>query len=289
MLAKLKFIIKELYKSLNGIYKSMKGYEYDEIYYMSQLSKCCHILDKGCYTVPFAKGHSINIYNDAKNLISKIQSESFINDPCYSWCKDRISKYEEMQKNDNPEPPKYCSLVKYRNPTDYMDFIKSAVSVRRFGEKVVDNMIIKECVETAQASASSCFRQTTRCYAIKSQEIIKKITPNIAGLTGFSNGIPLLFCITSDMRSYDWIEKDLCYIDASLFSQNLVLALRSYNVYSVFLSFFYATDKDNQIVKQVMSIPQYERIIFFIACGYSDTISKKPVRFSSDKIYHFFE
>ena len=289
MFRKLKFFFKELYKASKSIFTSLKKYEYDDLYYLSKLSKCCHILDKGCYTFPFQKGHSVGIYNEAIHLINEIHSELYINDPCYIWCKERINKYEAMQKSDSQELPKYLTGSSYSDSKNYTDFIKSTISVRRFSSDTIKNEIITNCISTAQAAASSCFRQTTRCYAIKSKTMIEKLSNNIAGLTGFSNGVPLLFCITSDTRPYFFTEKDLNFFDAALFSQNLVLALRAHNVYSVFLSFQLATKLDVDAVKQALSIPEYEKIIIFIACGFSNCVSSKPIRMNSDKIFHLID
>ncbi len=289
MLRIFKSFLRELYKAARSIYFSIKGYENDELYYLSKLSKCCHILDKGCYTIPFQKGHSIGTYNEAKSYVEKIFSSKYIQDPCFLWCKERISMYEEMQNNDYIDSPLYMLSTIYTNPSIYSDFIKSAVSVRRFSNNLVENEIITDCILTAQSAASSCFRQTPRCYAIKSKLIIENLATNIAGLTGFTNGVPLLFCITSDIRPYDVVERDLSYIDASLFSQNLVLALRGYNIYSVYLSFQLASASNISIVKSTLSIPEYEKIILFIACGYSDSISRKPTRMQMDKILKIYD
>ena len=171
----------------------------------------------------------------------------------------------------------------------YNKFIASAVSVRRFNDEVINNSIIEKCIRTAQTAPSSCFRQTTRCYAIKSKEKIQQLSKNIAGLTGFSNGVPLLFCITSDIRSYDCVDRDLSYIDASLFAQNLILSLRANNIYSVFLNFQQASQYDIGCVKEELMLPDYEKIIIFIASGYSNYISEKPIRLDFDKVGKIYE
>jgi len=285
---KLRVYLRELKKSSEQIKISLKEKKCDDLYYLSKLAKCCHILDKGCYTVPFEKKHSLSIYNEAKRYIEKIDYEKNRNDSCYNWCVKKIKRYEEMQE-EMSSPNLYVEPVVYKDSSVFDDFINSFISVRRFSDKTISNDIIKQSIKTAQSASSSCFRQTPRCYAIKSFDLIKKMTPSIAGLTGFSNGVPLLFCITSDLRSYDCVDRDLAYIDSTLFSQNLVLSLRAKNIYSVFLNFQQASKTDISIIKEYLKIPEYEKIIIFIACGYSDYISEKPQRLDFEKVGKIYE
>ena len=288
MLYKVKLCIKEILKEIQVISLIFRQKTNDDLYYMSKLAKCCHILDKGCYTVPFEKNHSIGIYEEAKTYIQKIKSDEIRNDSCYKWCLQRINNYEKLQTSEL-NSPKYIQTPLYKDSAQYDEFIKSFISVRRFNEKEISNDIIVETIKTAQTASSSCFRQTPRCYAIKSKSIINSLSKNIAGLTGFSNGVPLLFCITSDIRTYDCVDRNLAFIDSSLFAQNLVLSLRAKNIYSVFLNFLQASKQDVASVKTILKIPEYEKIIIFIACGYSDFISEKPVRLDFNKICNILE
>ncbi len=291
MFYRIRVFLLELKKSKNSILFSLKKHRFDDLYYLTKLAKCCHILDKGCHTVPFEKNHSRNIYDEAKKNLAKITNNDFIDDPCYVWCLSRIKLYEKLQSEDIITTPCYIDTENYSDVDSqkYNKFIASAVSVRRFNDKEINNSIIENCIMTAQTAPSSCFRQTVRCYAIKSKEKIHQLSKNIAGLTGFSNGVPLLFCITSDIRSYDCIDRDLAYIDASLFAQNLILSLRANNIYSVFLNFQQATQYDINNVKEKLELPDYEKIIVFVASGYSNYVSEKPIRLNFNKVGKIYE
>ncbi len=289
MLYKLKLFFYELCKEMNQIRVFLGKKEEDSLFYLTKLARCCHILDKGCYTVPFEKNHSLGIYEEAKEYLSKIEPDLYKDDSCYLWCVERIKRYEALQKEGTESTPVYFNPTIYKDSKEYDGFIESFISVRRFCEDIIPNDIINKCISVAQSASSSCFRQTPRCYAIKSKEMINELTKNIAGLTGFSNGVPLLICITSDIRAYDCIDRNLAYIDATLFSQNLVLSLRNKNIFSVFLNFQQATKSDINSVRKILKIPEYEKVIIFIACGYSNFISEKPKRLNLEKVGKIYE
>ena len=68
-----------------------------------------------------------------------------------------------------------------------------------------------------------------------------------------------------------------------------MLSLRAKNIYSVFLNFQQATKENIAAVKNVLEIPDYEKIIIFIACGYSNYISEKPKRLDVEKVGKIYE
>ena len=106
---------------------------------------------------------------------------------------------------------------------------------------------------------------------------------NIAGATGFGNGIPYLLCVTADTRPYTTIDRMLAYVDASLFTENLVLACRANNIFTTILNFQHASEQERKSVSERLNIPSYERVILFVAAGYVDFVPEKPVRMSVDK------
>lgn len=283
MFSRVKTYLKELFKASRDIRFFLKKYPKDKYYYFSRLCGCCHILDKGCYTTPFQKGHGKAIYDDAQKFLNKIDKKEFYNDPSYNWCLEKITKWEQMQERADLKPM-HLNPVVYENSSLYLNFIKSNISIRNFADKKIDESLLLDCIATAQEAPCACFMQTVRCYAIRTKTIIMQLSPHILGLTGFSNGIPALFCITADLRPYECLNRHLPYIDGSLFSQNLVLALRANNIYSVFLNFGQASEKDIQEVKRIVGIPDYEKIIVFLAAGYSNCVSEKPVRMNCEKI-----
>ena len=251
--------------------------------YLSLLRKNCHVLDKGLHVIPFEKGHGKMIYNEALAFKKKLENTSCVNDPSFHWCNQILAAYEQAQINGSG-----CNNMAYHVYSDeekqnIYDFFHSRISCRYFSYRRVDESVWNKIVEVAADAPNGCCRQTSRVYVVSEKKLIQKLLVNIAGATGFSNGIPYLLCITADTRPYMIIDRMLAYIDASLFVENLVLACRVNNIFTTILNFQYASEKERKAVSECLNIPDYERIIIFIAAGYVDFVPEKPVRMAVDK------
>lgn len=264
------------------MFTNNKRKEKDDVYF-SLLRKNCHVLDKGLHTIPFEKGHGKKIYAEALSLKKQLSDTTYTNDPSFHWCESTITAYENAQS---------CNLIELNRPYYtynanerqlIYEFLHSRVSCRNFNDQKIEDSTWNEIVEMAADAPNGCCRQTSRVYIVQEKEIITKLQPYIAGATGFSNGIPFLLCITADVRPYSCIDRMLAYIDASLFTENLVLACRANNIFTTILNFQHASERERKFVSECLNIPSYERIILFIAAGCVDFVPQKPVRMSTDK------
>ena len=245
---------------------------------LALLRKNCHILDKGLHIVPFDKGHGRKTYNEALALKRNLVSTPKENDLSFLWCCDIIALYEKAQKNELKELNiPFHNYNKSEKQLIY-DFLHSRVSCRNFNNIIIDDCIWNEIIGIAADAPNGCCRQTSRIYVVNDRTTISKLKHNIGGATGFSNGIPYLLCVTSDVRSYACMDRMLAYIDASLFVENLVLACRANNVFTTILNFQHASEKERNNVMELLNILLYERIIVFIAAGRVDFVPVKPLR-----------
>ena len=242
------------------------------------LRKNCHILDKGLHIVPFEKGHGRKIYNEALALKKILVSTPKESDLSFRWCCDVITLYEKAQNFElEGLNTSFHNYNKSEKQLIY-DFFHSRVSCRNFSNAIIDDCIWNEIIEIAADAPNGCCRQTSRIYIVNDRTTISKLKYNIGGATGFSNGIPYLLCVTSDVRPYACMDRMLAYIDASLFVENLVLACRANNIFTTILNFQHASEKERNDVMGLLNIPLYERIIVFIAAGCVDFVPVKPLR-----------
>jgi nitroreductase len=256
-----------------------KKYSNDQFALFANLRVKCHILDKGLWTEPFQTGHGENVYQEAKSLVKRITDSAIFTDAAYQWCLYIMKQYEEAQITGNTGKEIHdLYLYSERERKEIVDFITSSVSCRSFLDKKIDNDILYELVKIASTAPNSCCRQTTRAYIVLDNSKIAFLNKHIVGATGFSNGIPHLLCITSDIRSHQRSERFFPYIDSSIFLQNFALGCRAYNIFSVILSFQYATQSDIKEVKKCLAIPEFEKPIIFMAFGYPAKVPKKPDR-----------
>lgn len=264
----------------------LKAYSDENEVNFARLRQSAHVLDKGLHIVPFEKGHGTEIYHQCKSLKEKITDESIKADPAFLWVESVIEKYEQAQQTGIITDKNIsCPLFSEEDKNGFYKIILSRTSCRRFTTETIPEQIWNEIIKIASDAPSGCCRQTTRYYIEKDSEKIKLLIKNIAGATGFSgNFIPYLICITADIRPYSIKDRLLPYIDASLSTQNLLLACTVNNIYGTPLNFQHASKKEIKQVKEILTIPEYEQIILFIAVGKAQVLPRKPERMDIKRI-----
>ena len=264
------------------IFTNDKRDEKEEVLF-SLLRRNCHALDKGLHTIPFEKGHGKSIYAEAITFKKQLKDSLYVNDPAYLWCEAIIAAYEQAQSQNLGELDRPYRIYTEDEKHMIYNFFHSRISCRNFNNKKVKDSIWNEIIAVAADAPNGCCRQTSRIYVVSNKEIITKLKINIAGATGFSNGIPYLLCITADTRPYTCVDRMLAYIDASLFTENLVLGCRANNIFTTILNFQHASERERESVSECLGIPSHERIILFIAAGYVDSVPEKPIRMSVER------
>ncbi|MDR2955364.1 MAG: nitroreductase family protein [Prevotella sp.] len=251
----------------------------------TQLRQNAHILDKGLHINPFEKGHGKKVYQQCLSLKSKITDENIKLDLAFLWIESVIKKYEKAQLTgltdvDYIPRPEFTDNDK----SHFYKILKSRTSCRNFTNEEISDEILDEIIDIAADAPSGCCRQTERYYIVSENEKIRALVKNIAGATGFSGNIPYLVCITADTRSYGIKDRMLPYIDVSLSIQNFLLACTINNIYGTPLNFQHATKKETVNVKNILNIPEYEKIILFIAIGKVNILPLKPKRIDIKQI-----
>lgn len=281
----LQAICKVTFKDLkyNVRHYEMRSIENEEINF-AKLRMYCHMLDKGLNNPYFEKGHSKDVYINAKGLYNKLLP-AYVNDRSFKWCGEIIDCYELAQKNGSPslsftQSPKYSD----DDIRKYSTFIFSRVSVRNFMQKEISEETIRRIMELAVDAPNGCCRQSTRFYLTQDKAKIKTIIPCVAGITNFTN-IQCLVAVCAESSFYGLIDKNLQYVDASLAAENLILASRIFNLYGTMCNFFHASENEVSVVKQTLGINVSENVVLVIAMGYPTMIPRKPVRRDVELFY----
>lgn len=151
----------------------------------------------------------------------------------------------------------------------FQRIVDNRVSVRDFDiEQKPSHELIQRAIEMAVKSPSVCNRQTWRVHAFEGERAQQMLSLQ-NGNRGFGHRIPTILIVTSDMRFLGGtIERYQSWIDGGMFSMTLLLALHSIGLGAVALNWSVGNAQDNAIRKEA-GIPNYERIIMFIGCGYT--------------------
>ena len=131
--------------------------------------------------------------------------------------------------------------------TDFSEFAKSRHSVRWFDNTPVDDEKLLAAIKLAQTAPSACNRQATRVKIILSPEGKKLCCELQNGNRGFGDKADKWLLITTELG--DWAHTDIAsaYIDAGIFTMNLLYALH----YS----------KSQMDYKKLQLQPQIQRLI----------------------------
>lgn len=96
----------------------------------------------------------------------------------------------------------------------------------------------------------------------------------------------MVIIVTSDLRYFTGtVERYQSWIDGGMFSMLLLLALHAKGLGAVALNWSVTNERDSAL-HEAMSLPEYERVIMLIGCGYPSPDGLVPVskRRSPEKI-----
>lgn len=169
----------------------------------------------------------------------------------------------------------------------FTSVVSARSSVRHFDlDKIPTPELLKRSVEIAMTSPSVCNRQTWRAHCYKgdsAQELLKLQNGN----RGFGHTIPVVFVVTSDLRWFTGVsERNQAWIDGGMFAMTLLLGLHAQGLGAVALNWSVLNKRDREL-RKLASIPQHERIIMLIGCGYPVDGATVPVstRRSVDEVF----
>ena len=250
----------------------------------ANLRKYCHMLDKAMNNPHFERGHSGKIYIDAIELKNKLVTV-YGEDPAFAWAFEILDRFEKAQKNGKPTLCTHKPRIYNQDEIAmFTDFIKNRTSCRNFKKQIIPYDVFKNIVSLAVDAPNGCCQQTTRFYITQDAEKISKISPNVAGLTNFTN-VQCLVAVCADCSHYNLNDKNLQYVDAAFAAENFILAAQLYGVYGTICNFFHATFSHIHNVKKIYGMNDSENVILFIAIGYPTFIPEKPTRRNNETFF----
>ena len=153
---------------------------------------------------------------------------------------------------------------------DYKKFIKSRHSTRNYKNIELKIEDIKEAIEMAKYSASACNRQFIKVHYYPKGKMRQNVIDYSIGKGGlYMEGVNT-FIITFDVNGLNGAgERNQGYFNAGLFATNLVNAFHSLGIGTCFIQFANSV-KDEEDLKKMNDIPEYERIAVILYAGYYD-------------------
>ncbi|NBM91391.1 hypothetical protein GWI78_15950 [Proteus sp. G2658] len=269
-----------------------------------------HRIEKA-FTLPnprFGFGKDV-IERISKNL--NIYKSKYGVDNIYQIGISALFSYKEFHQDNNKEVPDFYTLnIKQLDKQDisiiekkagyyipekldeislkaFKKFAQSRHSCRNFQKnKEITDSVIRDIIEISITAPSVCNRQHWRIHFFTGDKM-EKILSFQNGNSGFTENIPMIAVITSDIRAfYTPNERNQPYIDGGIFAMNVMYAIHSVGLESCPLNWCNSYKQEINFDKLNL-IEKNERIILILAMGYStdSALYAKSPRLPIDNFY----
>lgn len=198
----------------------------------------------------YHKKNNIVLNDKVKYCLSKIPPEDFNNDMC-----KKVGVFEPFLIENKSE--------------FFNEFVQTRRSCRHFQpEKKISEDVIRDVMTMTIKTPSVCNRQHWKVHIYsgrKKSELLMLQNGN----TGFSDNIPYIAVITSDLSAfYMPYERNQPFTDSGMFAMTFMYALHSFGISSCALNWCNPPFRDKKLHK-ITSIPEKETVSMFIAFGYA--------------------
>ncbi|WP_460320260.1 nitroreductase family protein [Alkalibacterium psychrotolerans] len=257
----------------------------------ARLTKEYHSIEKGLSYKELRLGFGKQVLNNVLDLMKEYRKNGYpLDTHVYQTALSNLHSYiavhdeagfnidslKEEVKELETGTPDNCSggilhktkqSVLEQSKQDFKIFSESRHSVRDYSDVPVSIESLEKALELAKRTPSACNRQSWRVRVVEDPKLKKTIQKNQNGNRGFGDYIDKFIIITSDVQYYDRIrERNQANIDGGMYAMNLLYALHYYDIAAVPLSGSLNLKQEDNL-REVFNIPDYENFIMFIGVG----------------------
>lgn len=173
----------------------------------------------------------------------------------------------------------------FKEWNSFSDFAHSRHTCRHYSDVPVDMEDIKKCIQLAQTAPSACNRQSTKVHIIASKEAKSIVLKYQNGSRGFGQFVDKFLLITADQNAWEVRQQKSAYIDAGIFTMNLLYALHEKHICACTLNAHIYHSQIGGFYKE-LGLPKSEVPIVFIAIGNpkEDFMVAKSMRIDCENI-----
>lgn len=160
----------------------------------------------------------------------------------------------------------------------YSEIVGSRRSIRDFDTRNVSLELIYKAIQLSLNTPSACNRQGWNVSVFTEKKDIKDLLTYQNGNAGFGTTIRCLLVVTGCAKAFTRFEHNQLYIDAGMFSMNIINSLHALGLGTCALNLCMPYSQENKL-KKVAGIDKSERLVMMIAVGHKkDTyfVAKSP-------------
>lgn len=153
---------------------------------------------------------------------------------------------------------------------DLLSLAKVRRSVRWFEDRTVPREKLLKAIAVATLSPSACNRQPFTFRIFDKEPMLSNAAGLPPGTRGYEHQFPCVIAVVGHQRYYS-LERDrhLIYIDGSLATMSLILALETLGLSSCCINWPDIEERE-LAAEKTLKLESDERIVMFIAVGYAD-------------------
>ena len=215
----------------------------------------------------FAYINGINTLRAYKNMY---EEHNWKDKKEYKTVSDFLKNYEKVEQQKAGAYILTKKELENDYKIDYLKFVKSRHSTRNYKKEPLKIEDVQEAVEMAKYSASACNRQYIKLHYYPTGKMRDNVIKYSLGKGGlYMEGVNT-FIVTFDVNGLSGAgERNQGYFNAGLYSTNLVNAFHSLGIGTCFIQFANSV-KEEEDLKKMNDIPEYERIAVILYAGYYD-------------------
>lgn len=143
-------------------------------------------------------------------------------------------------------------------------------SVRWYQDRQVPDELIRQAIDTACNAPSACNRQPYSFHVSTSREVAVALAKCTGGTAGFADNVQRVIAVTGNLAAYvHERDRHIIYIDASLATMQLLLALETLGLSSCVINWPDVSLHERRI-RELLKLAVHERVIMLVAVGYAD-------------------
>lgn len=154
----------------------------------------------------------------------------------------------------------------FHNCESFSEFAQSRHTCRHYSNKNIEIERIRKCIRIAQTAPSACNRQSTFVYIIASEEGKSIVRKYQNGSRGFGEFADKFLLITTEQYAWDIRQEKSGFIDAGIFTMNLLYALHEEHICACTLN-AHLYRKDMKKFHKELKINESHYPVLFIALG----------------------
>lgn len=221
--------------------------------------------------------------NDARVIMSSLKNTKYFDYPDVVWARQILEAYEQWCNHKTVFRKRSQNEGDLRK-SNFLDIVHSRRSIRFWKKEKISREVIEDIIRTGIKAPSSCNRQTWYFTIVENRNTTNMSSKGVSNPQLIAKA-PYILYISIDHRMYS--EKYSPAIDAGLVTQNILLAMESYNISAC--PIYHSESYNQSLLRGMLGLSKSQYVYLALPFGYADETAVEPRRVVVNEILSFLE